>query len=340
MSNRNLTMAILPKLSRRQLIVVTGKGGVGKTTIAAALARLLAAEGRRVLLLEIDPRESLHQLIGTEPSGGGIIKAGPRLSVQNLQPRAVVDALVREKVPIGLVAKKIVGSPVWKHFAEGAPGLKEMAVLGYALRTVEGDYKHKADVVVLDAPATGHGASMLAAPLLLSDLVGGGQIGEMARNLAEFIADPERCGVVLATLAEEMPIQELSELVALLRERMGRPPELVVVNGLYPKWPGGRAGGRADREPEPDLILSEADESHAGLSVRRSAAPPVRRPAHAPASPSVLDLWRERRAVNDRELTRLRGIWKGPVAEVPLMPLERSPALLAAIEAVLGEELA
>jgi len=323
-------MSILAQLSKRQLIVVTGKGGVGKTTIAAAIARLLAAAGRRVLLLEIDPRESLHQLLGTEPSGGGIVKAGSRMSVQNLQPRAVVNALVREKVPIGVLAKKIVSSPVFQHFADGAPGLKEMAVLGYALRTVEGDYKHKADVVVLDAPATGHGASMLAAPLLLSDLVGGGQIGDMARNLAEFIADPARCGVVLAALAEEMPVQELVELVALLRERMGRPPELVVVNGLYPEFPGGpavrRSGGTAVH-----------------VSPGTSDDPPLRTAqltARLTDHPSIIDLWRERRAVNDRELKRLREIWKGPRAEVPLQALERGPALLAAIEATLAEELA
>jgi len=326
-------MPVLPKLSKRQLIVVTGKGGVGKTTIAAAIARLLAAAGRRVLLLEIDPRESLHQLLGTEPSGGGIIKAGPKLSVQNLQPVAVVNALVREKVPVGILARKIVASPVFQHFAQGAPGLKEMSVLGYALRTVEGDYKHKADVVVLDAPATGHGASMLAAPLLLSDLVGGGQIGDMAKNLAQFIADPERCGVVLATLAEEMPVQELAELVALLRERMGRPPELVVANGLYPRFPEGRTGSPVT-PPSDDPIRRKGGSE----TVRRPAGPLARSSVHPSAD--ILELWRERRAVNDRELKRLRGIWKGPLAEVPLLPLDRGPELLAAIEATLGEELA
>jgi anion-transporting ArsA/GET3 family ATPase len=290
-------MPLLDQLSHRQLIVVTGKGGVGKTTVAAALARLLAGGGRRVLLLEIDPRESLHQLLGTAPSAGAIIQAGPNLSVQNLQPRAVIEALVREKVPIKLIARKIVASPVFQHFADGAPGLKQMALLGYALRTVEGEYKHKADMVVLDAPATGHGASMLAAPLLLSDLVGGGQLGDLARMLAEFIGDPKRCSVVLTTLAEEMPVQELTELVALLKERIGRPPELVVANALYPEWPGGPADQRTS-------------------------------------------LWRDRRAVNDRELARIRKLWKGPLAELLLQPLDRGPQLLAAIETALAEELA
>lgn len=296
-------MPLLQQLAERQLIVVTGKGGVGKTTLAAALARLLAAAGRKTLLLEVDPRESLHQLLGTDPSGGAIVKAGPRLSAQNLQARAVVDGLVKEKVRIGVLARRIMASPVYQHFADGAPGLREMAILGYALRTVEGEYRHKADVVVLDAPATGHGASMLAAPLLLADLVGGGQLGVMAEDLAEFIADPDRCGVVLAALAEEMPVQEAVELIDLLRKRMGRPPELVVANGLYPPFPR-----RAARDG-------------------------------AGEAAGVIDLWRERRAVNERELDRLRSAWPGAFAEIPLLPLERGPALLEAVEQSLEAQL-
>ncbi len=285
-------------LTARQLIVVTGKGGVGKTTIAAAVARRVAEAGRRVLLLEIDPRESLHQLLGTEPSAGAIVKVTSRLAAQNLQPRAVVEGLVREKIPLGVFARKVIANPVFQHFADGAPGLKEMAVLGYALRTVEGDYRHKADCVVLDAPATGHGASMLAAPLLLADLVGGGQLGEMAKSLAGFIADPERTGVVLATLAEEMPVQEAIELIALLEQRIGRPPELVVANALYPPYI------ESPRAPRVEL--------------------------------AVRDLWRLRREVNERELLRLRQHWTGPLAELPLLPLDRGPALLDALKARLA----
>ena len=302
-------MRPLSALARRQLVVVTGKGGVGKTTIAAALGRLLAAEGRKTLLLEIDPRESLHQLLGTEPSGGAVLKAGTRLSAQNLQPRSVVEGLVREKVPIGALAKKIIASPVFQHFADGAPGLKEMAILGYALRIVQRKHRHKADVVVLDAPATGHGASMLAAPLLLADAVGGGQLGDMARELAAFIADPKHCGVVLVTMAEEMPVQEAIELIAMLKERMGRPPELVVANALYPDadW---RTGGPADAGKKFDPGLTD-----------------------------ILELWRRRREVNEKELRRLRGVWEGTLAQLPLLPMDRGPELLAAVAAALEEEL-
>ncbi len=285
-------MKLIQQLARRRLIVVTGKGGVGKTTLTAAIGRLLAAAGRKTLLLEIDPRESLHQLFGTEPSAGAIIKISPKLGLQNLQPQAVIESLVREKVPIAPLASRIIGSQVFQQSVAGAPGLKEMAVLGYALRTVLGEYRHSADVVVLDAPATGHGVSMLTAPLHLADVVAGGQLGEMSQQLARFIADPNACGVMIATLAEEMPVQETIELIALLKQRMGRPPEAVVVNGLYPAFPA------------------------ADLPGRRGAEPPG------------LALWRDRRAVNERELARIRQAWKGPRLELPLLPLTRGPALL------------
>lgn len=294
-----MTVSLFERLERQQLVVVTGKGGVGKTTLTAVLGRRLAAAGRRTLLLEIDPRESLHQLLGTEPSGGEIIAAGEHLSAQNLQARAVIHDLVREKVPIRALARRIVESPLFEHFADGAPGLKEMAVLGYALRMVEGFHRRPVDVVVLDAPATGHGASMLAAPMLLAQSITGGQLGEMAASLGSFIADPSRCGVVVVTMGEEMPVQEAIELVQLLDEKMGRPPELVVANACYP-------------EP-PRTTPRDADKA-------------------------VMTLWRERHAVNRRELGRLGSSWKGPLAELPLLPLDRGPALVDALVAHLEGE--
>jgi len=295
-------VSVAEHLASQQLVVVTGKGGVGKTTLAAVLGRLLAAVGRRVLLLEVDPRESLHQLLGVPPSGGETIEAGPRLWLQNLQPRAVIEGLVREKVPVPMIAKKIIGSPVFQHFVDGAPGLREMAVLGYALRAVRGEYRRKVDMVVLDAPATGHGASMLSAPMLLAEAIGGGQIGAMAADLAGFIADPSRCGVVLGALAEEMPVQEAIELIALLNDRMSRPPEVVIVNALHPPLPPAKA-----RPP-------------AGL---------------APA----VALWSRRREANERELQRLRSCWKGPLVRLPLLPLDPGPALLAGLQDRLRAEL-
>lgn len=252
-------MSALDRLAERQLLVVTGKGGAGKTTLAAVLGRLLAGRGKRVLLLEVEPRESLHQALGTEPSGGGLVAAAPGLWLQNLQPAAVIEELVQSKVPVAYLARKITDSPAFHQFVEGAPGLKETALLGHAYRVLKGGRRPEIDLVVVDAPATGHGMTMLAAPGLLAQAAEGGQLGDMAAELAAYLADASRCGVVLASLAEEMPVQETLELLALLRTRLLLRPDLVVVNGLYPD-PGERAGG----DPWTDLLrarrrLNEAE---------------------------------------------------------------------------------
>jgi anion-transporting ArsA/GET3 family ATPase len=280
---------ILQALAARRLVVVTGKGGVGKTTVAAALGLALSRQGRRVLLLETDPRESLHQVLGTEPSGGRIVAAGRNFWSQNLQAQAVMDGLVREKVPIGLLSDRILAHPVYQHFVEGAPGLKETALLGQAWRHLSSG-RPAVDTVVLDAPATGHGLTLLTAPGLLAEAIRDGQLGEVTAEIAAFVADPLQCGVVVAALAEEMPVQESLELIQVMHGKFGRGPELLVVNGLYPPCPASARGPAA-----------------------------------------ALALWRERRALNERELARLRAGWLGPLAQLPLLPLDRSPALLEAL---------
>ncbi len=287
-------------LAGRELLVVTGKGGVGKSTLAAAVARALAAGGRRTLVLEVDPRETQHVLLDTEPSDGAILAAGHDVWLQNLRPRDEIEALVRRRIPIALVARAVAASPVFHHFVESAPGLKELAILGHALRLARGEIGPGVDAVVLDAPATGHGVSLLAAPLLVAEVLGDGPVAQLAREIAAFVAAPDRCGVVVATLAEEMPVQETLELAEMLVTRIGRPPDLVAVNALYPVWPRRRPPGPRD----------------------------------------ALELWRQRRAVNDEELTRLRGHWRGAVAELPLIAAAAGPALVATLAGELAPALA
>jgi anion-transporting ArsA/GET3 family ATPase len=292
---------VLDRLEKLKLLVVTGKGGVGKSTVSASLGALLANSGRTVLLVEVDPRESLHHLLDTPPSGGEIVEAAPRLYLQHIDPRKLLDDLVQERLKVGALVSKVLSSPIHRHFTEGAPGLKETAVFGRALRIVEGKGPRKMlrpDVVILDAPASGHGIAWMAAPQLVSEVISRGPIGHMATEIASFLEDKERFGTVVVTTAEEMPVQEALELLEAMKKRLDRTPELVVANAVYPP-------------------LNVED----------------------PGADAVTRLWAQRRRVNDEELTRLARSWQGPIVEIPLVPVDAGPTLVGLVGEHISNEL-
>jgi anion-transporting ArsA/GET3 family ATPase len=294
-------VSVVSRLDHLQLLVVTGKGGVGKSTVTAALGVHLANRGRKVLLIEVDPRENLHQLLDTPPSGGEIIEAASNLWLQHLEPRRLLDDLVREKLKVGALVRKILASPVHLHFTEGAPGLKQTAVFGRALRMVEGHGPknlRRPDVVILDAPASGHGIAWMSAPQLVSEVISSGPIGGMATEIAGFLADRDRFGSIVVTTAEEMPVHEALELIEAMERRLERRPELVVVNAIYPPTP---PPGRRDDEPT--------------------------------------RLWIRRRQVNETELARIAAGWEGPTVELPLVPIDAGPALVGVVGQHLVNEL-
>ena len=301
-------MDLCQRLEDLKLIVVTGKGGTGKSVMTAALGRQLALRGRRTLMLEVDPRENLHQLCGVPPSGGEIVEIRHRLYLQNLKPQTVVDMVVKRQVKVDLIVEGLRKSAVYQRFTEGAPGLTEIAILGHVVRLVArrdagsffGLDVPAIDTVVLDAPATGHGIYLLTAARLFADAIGEGPFAAMAREVAELVEDPDRAGLVVVTLAEEMPVQEAIELRAALVEHFGRPPELLIVNGLYPEVDGD---GEDDEDDE------------------------------------LVRLWHERRAINDLEIERLARRWSGPRIEVPLLAVDDPPHLVRLAREILDGRL-
>ena len=297
----------ITRLLGHRFIVVTGKGGVGKSAIAASLGRALAERGQRTLVLEVDPRENVHQLLEVAPSGGAVVRVGGGLFLQNLKPRQALDDLIRRQLGIGIVARRVLKSETYNQLAEGAPGLRELGVLEYAhSRTRERgeDRLGPFDTVILDAPATGHGVSLLAAPLLVSEVVAQGPVGRKARELVDFVADPKRAAVLIVTQAEEMPVQEALELRLTLREKLRRDPDLLIVNGLYPPLPS-------------DLV------------------PKGKRAETGGGGEEAVVVWHRRRRVNERELARLTQEWGAPRVELPLLPLDRGPELVKALKGLI-----
>jgi hypothetical protein len=227
----------------RPLVVVTGKGGVGKTLVSCALARSRAAAGQRVLLLELDARESLHRFLGCAPSGGRVVRVSRNLDVQNLRPREVVDRLIEQRVRPGWIARRVLASVIYEQFVQGAPGLREVAALGHAMRAARGEAGAPSayDLVLLDAPASGHGVSLLQAPSLLSEAIGSGPVAELGAEVAEMVADPAACGLWAVSTAEGMALRETLELDAALGAGLGRALDLLLLNQLLPgdKVPAG-----------------------------------------------------------------------------------------------------
>ncbi len=307
----------IERLANRRLIVVTGKGGVGKSAMTAALGRVLSGLGRRTLVLEVDPRENLHQLLDVAPSGGEISSVDEHLWLQNLKPIRVVDWVVRRQVKVEMVAQRVLKSPVYHRFVEGAPGLREMAILGHALRLVRGDAKGapEIDTVILDAPATGHGIYLLTAARLYAEAIGDGPFSKLAGEIADFASDPDATSVVLVTSAEEMPVQEALEMREDLEKKFDRGPDLLVVNSVYPPLPEVSEDEVSDEDK-----VSEDAESTLGDERAR-----------------LVGLWRRRRAVNERELARVRREWLGPAVQLPLLPMDRASALIQRLAGMLSE---
>lgn len=283
----------------RRLIVVTGKGGVGKSTLTAAFARMVARRGRRTVALQVDPRENLFRLLGSSPSGGELVEAGHNLFVQNLKPNTVCDWIVEQQLRIGPLVRRVKKSLVYQRFVETAPGLTEIATLGHALRLLgrRKGGRSSVDTVVLDAPASGHGVSLLRAPGLLADVIKDGPVGGLAAEVAELVADTENTAVAVVTIAEEMPVQEALELRAELQNSCSRAPELLIVNCLYPPDAG-------------EIEMSGWRES-----------------------------WCRRAEVNRRELERLERMWQGSKLLVPLLPIDDEVRLTDAVTSYLAEGL-
>jgi anion-transporting ArsA/GET3 family ATPase len=225
------------RLSRRFLFV-TGKGGVGKTTVVAALAQRFARQGKRVLVAETGSKERISTLFGRPSLPTQISELSPRLFGVLLD----ADVALKEYGRMVLKSERLVGAlfdnALVQGFFHGAPGLKEWAALGKAwFHSTEllADGSPRFDVVILDAPATGHGLDMLRVPKTIVELSPPGVLRADAERAWAQFRDPAQSGVVVVTLPEEMPVNESLELCDVLSGELGLPLAALVVNQVVPE---------------------------------------------------------------------------------------------------------
>jgi anion-transporting ArsA/GET3 family ATPase len=285
-----------------RVVIVAGKGGVGKTTVTAALARAAARTGLSVLVVEVEGKSGLAGLFEQPPfdyeevvlaPGGGPAGAGD-VRARTLTPD---DALLEYLRDHGMhrVSKRLLHSGALEIVATAAPGIKDILILG-KVKSIERDRRPErhADLVLLDAPAAGHAISFLRSPRGLLDAVAVGPINTQAADVLEMLTDRSRCSVVLVTLPEETPVNELVETAYSLEDEVGVSLGPVVVNGLYPAMAG--------------LDVDPAEAARAAGAVLRDG--------DAAALAAAARFRRRRRALQEEQVARLAE--RLPLPQIPL----------------------
>ncbi|MGA0877926.1 MAG: ArsA-related P-loop ATPase [Ilumatobacteraceae bacterium] len=226
-----------------RLLVVAGKGGVGKTTVTAAMARAAADTGLRVLVVTLDSRPGMIGLLGGDPHAmcdyEGVrlaTKTGPKKTGSiHVRTITAAEALQDYLATQGMarLAKRLVSTGVVGVVSSAAPGIDDLLVLGKIkhLVTLTGPQSDH-DLIILDGPAAGHAISFLQAPAAMAETVRGGPIRSQAIEVQAMLKDPERTRVVMVTLPETTPVNELLESTALLADTVGLTFAPVVVNGV------------------------------------------------------------------------------------------------------------
>lgn len=235
---------LLPDLIASNVVIVAGKGGVGKTTVTAVLARAAHDAGQRVLVVELDGKSTLDELV-------------PDLPVQHLSaPDALADYL--DEHGFKRIAKRLSSTGVIEVIGTAAPGVDDLVVLG-KIKQLErsGDW----DLIVVDGPAAGHAITFLTSPAGLLDAVRSGPIRSQATDVLAMLGDAERCQVALVTVPETTPVNELIETAFAVEDRVGVQLAPIVVNQIDP----------ATALPDPDTEPTDAGAEWSG-DARAAAA--------------------------------------------------------------------
>jgi anion-transporting ArsA/GET3 family ATPase len=230
-----------------RFVYVTGKGGVGKTTVSVALAKAMAARGRRVLLCMTNAKERVSAMLGSRPIGADIVHVAPNIDAVNMVPEKCLEEYGILMLKSKTLYDALFDNKYVRTFFSAVPGMSEWSMLGKAWwHTTEllsgkttdereppyGD-GWKYETVIVDAPATGHGVDMLKVPRVLLDVAPGGPLRRDAERAWHLFQDASHSGVVLVTLPEEMPANETLELAGAVRG-LGLPIPRLVVNALLP----------------------------------------------------------------------------------------------------------
>lgn len=216
----------------RRLLIISGKGGVGKTTVAAALAIVAARRGKKVLLAEVEGKSALAELFDCDPLTPKPINISPGLDGMNISPEEALEEYFDVQLHMKRIAKPLIASNLVDYVTHAAPGLKDILILGKVWYTAV--RRKTYDLIVFDSPAAGHAVSMLRSPEGFLHAVPVGPLANHARQVLDWLQDPDEVSIHLTSMAEEMPVNETLETTMLLESKLGMDVTCVFLNMLYP----------------------------------------------------------------------------------------------------------
>lgn len=283
-------------LLEKRLVVVTGKGGVGKSTVALALGMKAAARGRRTIVCEVAAQERISHAFHHDSVGFAETELAPNLYAISIDP----DEAMREYVLLALKVKAmrdlLFRSKLFTYLAAATPGLRELVTIGKVWELALDQRKVKSgnsyDLVILDAPATGHGLGFLQTPRTFANVARVGPIATQAETLHRFITNHRKTGVAIVALPEEMPVNETAGLERELTRSVNVAVDRIFMNGMYPER------------------FTEADEEALSAAELNGAA--------GDAVAAALTVSR-RSAAQREQLARLKNATRAPVTTLPFL---------------------
>jgi anion-transporting ArsA/GET3 family ATPase len=289
---------VVRELLEKRLVFVTGKGGVGKSTVSGALALRAARAGKRTILCEVGAQEHVSHIFHRAEIGYHEVELEENLWAISIDPDESMREYMLLQLKVRAMRDLLYRSRIFSYLAAATPGLKELVTIGkiweLALPERKVSKGREYDLVVVDAPATGHGVGFLQTPRTFANVARVGPLRQQAETLDAFIRDRERTGIAVVALPEEMPVNETAALERALSSEVGVEVDTVICNGLYPDR---FAGDEVER-----LVEVAETANGAPRAACRSAVSEHRR------SRSQL-----------RQLERLEGMTEAPMKTLPFL---------------------
>lgn len=266
-------MSVDDRLFDTRLRFVTGKGGVGRSVVALAMAHLAHSKGRRVLYCEINAPQSAARLMGLAPLNGDLRQVAEGLFMVNITPQDAIREYALMTLKFKALYNTVFENRVVKYFLRAVPSLAEFVTLGkiWFHEQEREDSRPRFDTIIIDAPATGHLISLLRVPRVFEEMVPGGPLKSSALDMRRMLEDPRRTKLDVVTLPEEMPINEALEITRAAERFHFATRGLTVINRVVPDLPAALisraldSGAPASIQPVLNVIKEQAHWREVGL---------------------------------------------------------------------------